>query len=88
MVPRFLNPTRTYVDHRRDARSWVVVMHHTIGGMVVVLSHYVVLMFAGAQGDMGRCPNATLKGRRLMRLSFTLLMIPMLIGIRLRLTAL
>jgi ACR3 family arsenite efflux pump ArsB len=88
MVPRFLNLTRTYIDYGMDTRSWVVVLHHTIGGIGVVLSLYVVLMFAGAKGDMSRCPNATLKGRRLMRSSFILLMIPLLIGIGLRLTAL
>jgi hypothetical protein len=37
---------------------------------------------------MARCPNATARGRLLMRLCFIFLIIPLMIGIALRLTSL
>jgi hypothetical protein len=88
MVPRFIELTRAYLDNGMDTRAWVVIFHHSIGGIGVVLSLYIVLKFAKAKGDMSRCPNTTSNERRLMISSYVLLIVPLLIGIILRLTAL
>jgi len=88
MVPRFIDLTRAYLDDGMDTRAWVVIFHHSIGGIGVVLSLYIVLKFAKAKGDMSGCPNTTLNGRHLMISSYVLLIVPLLLGIILRSTAL
>ena len=88
MVPRFWDLANGYVDYGMDQRAWAVIIHHILGAIGVVLSLILMVQFARARGNMARCPNATAKGRLMMRLCFFLLIIPLLMGIGLFLTAL
>jgi hypothetical protein len=71
-----------------DQRAWVVIIHHTLGGIGVILSLFLTVQVTRALGHLARCPNATARGRLMMRLCFILLIGPLLMGIGLFLTAL
>jgi hypothetical protein len=88
MVPRFFDLAGGYMDYGMDQRAWAIIIHHTLGGIGVILSLILTVQFARARGNMSRCPNATAKGRLMMRLCFFLLIVPLLMGIGLFLTAL
>lgn len=88
MVPRFWDMAAGYIDYGMDERAWVVIVHHTLGGIGVILSLILMVQFARARGNMARCPNATAKGKLLMRLCLIFLIIPLMMGIVLRLTSL
>lgn len=88
MVPRFWDLANGYMDYDMDQRAWVVIIHHTLGAIGVVISLILMVQFARARGNMARCPNATAKGRLMMRMCFFLLIVPLLMGIGLFLTAL
>jgi ACR3 family arsenite efflux pump ArsB len=88
MVPRFWDMAAGHVDHGMDQCAWAVIVHHTLGGFGVILSLILMVQFARARGNMARCPNATARGRLLMRLCLIFLIVPLLMGVGLRLTAL
>lgn len=88
MAPRFWDLAAVYVDYGMDLRAWAIIIHHTIGAIGVVLSLILMVQFARARGNLARCPNATAKGRLMMRLGYIFLIVPLLMGIGLFLTAL
>jgi hypothetical protein len=68
-------------------RGWVDLLHHSLGLIGLALSLYMIGSFIAAGKDMKRCPTTRRPTHRLMQLTFVFMVLPLSIGLFLRLVA-
>lgn len=66
-------------------RGWVDLFHHSLGLIGLALSAYLIGSFLAAGKDMKRCPTTRRSTHLLMQLTFVFILLPLSIGLLLRL---
>jgi hypothetical protein len=66
-------------------RGWVDLMHHGLGLIGLALSIYLIGSFLANGRDMKRCPTTRKSTHRLMQVTYVFMLLPLLIGLFLRL---
>ena len=66
-------------------RGWVDLLHHSLGLIGLALSIYLIGSFLASGNDMKRCPTTRRSTHRLMQLTFVFIVLPLSIGLFLRL---
>jgi chromate transport protein ChrA len=66
-------------------RGTVDLLHHALGLIGLALSIYVMGSFLANRGDMKKCPTTRKSTHRLMQITYVFLLLPLSIGLFLRL---
>ena len=66
-------------------RGWVDLLHHSLGLIGLALSIYLIGTFLASGKDMKRCPTTRRSTHHLMQLTFVFMVLPLSIGLFLRL---
>jgi hypothetical protein len=84
MVPVFIS-LAPGIGGGLGIRGWVDLLHHGLGLVGLTLSIYLIGTFIAAGKDIKRCPTARKSTHRLMQLTFVFMVLPLSIGLFLRL---
>jgi hypothetical protein len=84
MVPVFID-LAPGIGGGLGLRGWVDLLHHSLGLIGLVLSIYLIGSFMASGQDMKRCPTTRRSTHRLMQVTFVFIVLPLLIGLFLRL---
>jgi hypothetical protein len=83
MVPVFIS-LAPGIGGGLGTRGWVDLTHHSLGLIGLALSLYMMGSFISAGKDMKRCPTTRKSTHMLMLLTFVFMVLPLLIGLFLR----
>jgi hypothetical protein len=83
MVPVFIS-LAPGIGGGLGMRGWVDLIHHSLGLIGLALSLYMIGSFISAGKELKRCPTTRKSTHMLMRLTFVFMVLPLLIGLFLR----
>ena len=86
MVPVFID-LAPGIGGGLGLRGWVDLLHHSLGLIGLALSIFMIGSFLASGQDMKRCPTTRRSTHRLMQVTFVFIVLPLLIGLFLRLVA-
>jgi hypothetical protein len=86
MVPVFIS-LAPGIGGGLGLRGWVDLLHHSLGLIGLALSIYMIGSFLASGKDMKRCPTTRRSTHRLMQVTFVFIVVPLSIGLLLRLVA-